>query len=63
MNNKLYQLVVQSYKIAIANGYDLDEWSALEVAQDMCAYDADIEDYSEKEVLMCVESYRKNRYK
>lgn len=59
MDENLYNLVVESYKIATEeNGYDLDSMSSEEVAIDMVSYDADLEDAEIDEVKACVERYR-----
>jgi hypothetical protein len=55
----LYSFVVEAYQNAIENGYDLDTWTAQEVAEDMCTYDSEVENYFIEDVVYCVEHYRK----
>jgi hypothetical protein len=43
------------------NGDKLNDWTAEEVALDMCEYDADIEPYPLEEVITAVEQFRKNK--
>jgi hypothetical protein len=61
MNSKLYDLVIEAYWNAIMNGDKLNDWTAEEVALDMCEYDADIEPYPLEEVIAAVEQFRKNK--
>lgn len=57
----LYELVIEAYQNAVQNGHNLDEWTAEEVAEDMCSYDADIEKYFIADVVYCVEKLREKR--
>ena len=56
--SKLYALVVEAYQNALDNGYDMNALTSEEVAEDMCSFDAAVEEYSYEEILACVKTYR-----
>lgn len=58
----LYELVAEAYRNALMNGDNLNEWTAEAVAEDMCSYDADIENYFIADVVWCVEKFRETEF-
>jgi len=57
----LEQQVFSSLDSAVANDYDLREWSAEEIANDLHEYDADLESVSPAELLPHVQAWKEAR--
>lgn len=55
---KLYELVKEAWQNATENGYTLELMSSEAIAEDMCEYDADIQEYPLEDVLVAVNLYR-----
>ena len=59
--SELYNLVVEAYKNAVENGYDLDSMCDIDVAFDMIDYDADLQDCDPDVLEQMVHKFRSNR--
>lgn len=57
-NPTLVALVAEAYGNAMENDYDLSTWTDEEIAGDMAAYDADIENYEYEDILEAVIEFR-----
>ncbi len=53
--------VAKSLDNAIENGYELDEWSAREIAEDVHEYDSQFEDVEPIELVPHVEAWKGHR--
>lgn len=57
----LYMHVQEAYTNALENGYDeIEDWSAEELATDMCTYDSVLEAHPIELVAEAIREYRKN---
>jgi hypothetical protein len=55
------QLIKKSLDQAVAHGYELDTWSAEDIAADLGQYDATVEEYTIAQVLPCVQAWKLKR--
>jgi hypothetical protein len=60
-DEKLFKIVADNIEAALANGYNIDDYTDDELAGDLSAYAEDCEIYSVEYLTAAVHRWRKNR--